>query len=665
MAGSFELFRKYQRSLLVFVAILAMLAFFVLPPFLQMGSSSGSDDPLVASWTGGSIREAQIERAVAMRSMVNRFLVETAAAAGRDTSRLPLFPENEEAVVRALLVEAEARKNGLVVSDAAINDFLSQWTNNLVSVEQLNGIISRLRLGPTGVTQQELFEALRTELIGRNMLVLFQTGFSGDPPGWRWDYFRRLEQTATIEAVPVAVETVVGEVAPPSEQSLRTFFEQYKNELPEARSETPGFREPHRVKYEYLVAKRDAYEASAAKEVTEAEIAEYYEKNKATMFRVKAESADAVPEKEPEGKKPDEKKPDEKKPDEKKSDDTKPDEKKPDAVEVEPLDKVTDKIREQLAREGANAKIDAVFTAVAGDLTRYAEDYALWQARREGGMSPPKPPDFDAIAKMQGLEAGRSELTPADKAFAGGGIGGSFEFVPDAGSRFGIRQQRWLEMMFGPSTTSLRPVTSRDAPGNRYLSWKTEDQPEFTPSFETARENVEFSWRIVEGRGIARKKAEDLAAKAGAQKQSLEATVVGLGDLKPGDWQDLKVVQVGPFAWLSQTGAASSGAPPVISQPAGLAMPGKEFMRAVFDLEPEQTAVAFNEPRTVCYCIRLVSLEPAASELRERFIAGRSDQQRIAMVAQGEFSEVFGRWIEGLEEHYKLTWARQPRAMDR
>ncbi|MCX7415673.1 MAG: SurA N-terminal domain-containing protein [Planctomycetia bacterium] len=655
MAGSFELFRKYQRSLLVFVAILAMLAFFVLPPFLQMGSSSGGGDPLVASWTGGSIREAQIERAVAMRSMVNRFLVETAAAAGRDTSRLPLFPENEEAVVRTSLVEAEARKNGLVVSDAAINDFLSQWTNNLVSVEQFNGIISRLRLGPTGVTQQELFEALRTELVGRNMLVLFQTGFSGDPPGWRWDYFRRLEQTATIEAVPVAVETVVGEVPPPSEQSLRTFFEQYKNELPEARSETPGFREPHRVKYEYLVAKRDAYEASAAKEVTEAAIAEYYEKNKATMFRVKAESTDAVSEKEPK----------EKKPDAKELDDTKPDEKKPDAVEVEPLDKVVDTIREQLAREGATTKIDAVFTAVAGDLTRYSEDYALWQARREGGMSPPKPPDFEAIAKMQGLEAGRSELIPADKAFADGGIGGSFEFVPDAGSRFGIRQQRWLEMMFGPNTMSLRPVTSRDAPGNRYLSWKTEDQPEFTPSFETARENVEFSWRIVEGRSIARTKAEDVAAKAATHKQSLEATVVGLGDLKATGLQDLKVVQVGPFTWLSQTGEASAGASPVLSQPAGLAMPGKEFMKAVFDLEPEQAAVAFNEPRTVCYCIRLVSLEPAASELRERFLAGRSDQKRIAMVAQGEFSEVFGNWIEGLEDRYQLTWSRQPRAMDR
>ncbi|MFN5757859.1 MAG: hypothetical protein ACK48M_13905, partial [Planctomycetia bacterium] len=287
MAGSFDIFRKYQRSLLVAVAILAMLAFFVLPPFLQMGSGVGAGDPVAATWSGGEIREGQLERGVAMRSVVNRFLVESAAAAGRDPSRLPLFPESEEAVVRTMLVAEEAKKNGLVVSDTAINDFLAQWTNNLVRPDQLNDIISGLRLGPMAVSQHDLFEALRTELVGRNMLVMFQTGFSGDPPGWRWDYYRRLAQKATIEAVPVPVESVAADVPAPTEQQLRAFFEQYKNDLPDPRSDAPGFREPRRAKYEYLVAKREVFEAEAAKEVTDAEISAFYEKNKETMFRAK------------------------------------------------------------------------------------------------------------------------------------------------------------------------------------------------------------------------------------------------------------------------------------------------------------------------------------------------------------------------------------------
>ena len=711
MAGSFDIFRKYQRSLLVAVAILAMLAFFVLPPFLQMGGGMGAGDPVAATWSGGEIRESQIERGVAMRSVVNRFLVESAAAAGRDPSRLPLFPESEEAVVRTMLVAEEAKKNGLVVSDTAINDFLAQWTNNLVRPDQLNDIISGLRLGPTAVSQHDLFEALRMELVGRNMLVMFQTGFSGDPPAWRWDYYRRLAQKATIEVVPVPVETVAAEVSAPTEQQLRAFFEQYKNDLPDPRSDAPGFREPRRAKYEYLVAKREAFEAEAAKEVTDAEIAAYYEKNKETMFRAKpqekaaespkAEATETEGEKKPEEKKPDGKppaapaKPDAapkgaavapgpfrqvafkqpaaagptKPADAQPADTTKPaetaaanaakaaepkaeakPEEKP-APQFEPLESVKDKIREQLAREKANTRIDAVFTAVAGDVTRYAEDYALWQAKQIASSEPPKAPDLDVIAKKQGLEAGRSGLVTVAQALGAGGIGQSFDFLPDPGSRFGIRQQNWLDSIFGQNTMPLRPVTSRDAGGNRYLSWKTEDQAEFVPTFEKVRDNVEFSWRIVEGRGLARKKAEDIASQASAAKQSLEATVAGR--------EGLKVTQVGPFSWLS--GGAAPGSAPFVTQPEGVEMPGDEFMKVVFSLEPGETAVAFNEPRTVCYCIRLVSLEPPASELRERFVESRSDPRRTGMVAQQEFSESFGRWIEGLEKQYGLKWNRQPR----
>jgi len=697
MAGSFDVFRKYQRSLLVAVAILAMLAFFVLPPFLQMGGGGPAGDPVAARWSGGEIREGQLERSVAMRSVVNRFLVEAAVAAGRDPARLPLFPEAEEAVVRTILVNEEARSNGLVVSDTAINDFLAQWTNNLVRPEQLAEIVSGLRLGPTAVSEHDLFEALRAELTGRNMLFMFQTGFSGDPPGWRWDYFKRLEQKAVVEVVPVPVESVVADVPAPTEATLRTFFERYRNDLPDPRSDAPGFRKPRRAKYEYFVAKREAFEAAVAKDVTDEEIAAFYEKNKAAMFRAApaAKSVDAAADKAgdkpattapesppkpataPQGaigprrsvqtvafKQPAEAKPDDKpavaaakatldakpaapdKPPAGGAADAEPASET--AIDFEPLDAVKDKIREQLAREKANARIDAIFSAIAGDIGRYAEDVALWKARG-GSAAAPSPPDIDLIAEKQSLEAGRSELVTAEQAVGGGGIGQSFEFVPDPGSRFGIRQQNWLDSIFGQNTMPLRPVTSRDVAGNRYLSWKTDDQAEFTPTFDDVRDDVEFSWRIVEGRGLARKKAEELASRARTEKQSFEMLLGGN--------TALKAAKIAAFTWLS-TGPNGQ---PVLSQPEGVQMPGEDFMEAVFGLEPEQTAVAFNEPRTVCYAIRLDAVEPPAAELREKFLEAKSDPRRIGAVAQGEFSRSFGDWLTGLEKRYGLTWIRQPR----
>ena len=124
--------------MLVAVAVLAMLAFFVLPPFLQMGAGSSSADPIVVSWKGGAVREDQLERAVALRTLANRFLMQAAATAGRDPSRLPAFPDGEELIVREMLLAKEAEKIGLTVSNTAINEFIAAWTNNMVRQDQLD-----------------------------------------------------------------------------------------------------------------------------------------------------------------------------------------------------------------------------------------------------------------------------------------------------------------------------------------------------------------------------------------------------------------------------------------------------------------------------------------------------------------------------------------------
>lgn len=687
MAGSFDIFRRNQRAALAALAIMAMVAFFVLPPFLQMGGGGGAGggrDSLVVSWKGGELRESGIEQAVAMRAVVNRFLATAAAAAGRDPAQLGLLPGDERSVVRDVILAQEAAANGMVVSDASINDFLSQWTNNLVRGEQFDQIIRGLRVGSMGVSQHDLFEALRTWLAAQGMQVFFRAGFSGDPPGWRWDYFRRLEQAATVETVPVVVETLAADVPAPTEQQLRNFFEKFKDQLPEARSVDPGFREPHRAKYEYLVAKREGFEAAAAKDVTDEQIAEYYEKNKTSLFRAKPAASDAepaagdskpaaTPEKgsavrrspfvpvafrQPAAATPNAKSAAAERPDE--ASPPAPGAAQPDAegavaadeaASFEPLDKVRDDIRKRLARQGADKRIDAIFSAIATDMGHYAEDFALWQAAGKGAAAP-TPPDVDAIASRQGLEAGRSALVTADEAVAAGPLGGSFELVPDASSRFGIRQQRWLDMIFGQSAPTLRPVMSRDVEGNRYITWKTEDRPEFTPTFQTARENVEQAWRIVEARGLARAKAEAIARQAASAGQGLAAAVAGT----PG----LEARQVGPFTWLTQ-GTIPMAAAPSLSQPEGLAMPGDEFMEAVFALEPGKTAVAFNEPRTVCYVLRLERFEPPVEKLRERFMEARDDQRRLAMVAQRETSRAAAAWVEAIEKRNAVEWHREPR----
>ncbi len=724
MAGSFGVFRQYEKAALAALAIMAMLAFFVLPPFLQMGAGAGGTDPMAVSWNGGGLRESGLQRAVIMRKVMNQFLFETMAAAGQDPSRMRLA-DDEKDVVDTLLLAKEAEKNGIVVSNAAINQFLSEWTNDLVRPEKFDEIVSLIG-GRIGINQDDVFEALRTVLMARRMeaLLVGGVGFDGAPPGWRWDYYRRLEQGATIEAVPVVVEQFVDKLPEPAEPALRTFFETYKSDLPAARSPEPGFRQPHRARYDYLVAKPGTFLEEEKKKITDEQIRIFYEDRKATLFKAKpatepatesakteapadaassekadepaAAPADASPAEKPAGKdgaaasrvraipvafrqpaaatadaatadkaaatdpasgKPADKQADEKQPEnpddtkaaEPKDGETKDGETKDPAAEFQPLESVRDDIIDRLANEGVEKRITAIFDAVKTDVAKYAESLALWEVQGDGAGPAPAGPDVKKIAATQGLEGGTSDLVNPNQAFAAGGIGGSFEFA--VSREFGVRQQRWIDMIFGPGAQALQPVTSRDIEGTRYLSWKTEDQPEFTPSFQSARDDVLRAWRIVEARPLARKAAEEVAAEVKAGK-TLESVAAARGSLE--------VAKVGPFTWLTR-GTAPFGSAPELSQPDGLAMPGEELMRAVFDLEPGQTAVAFNEPKTVCYAIRLVSLEPDDARLKELFLASSTDPRRLATVAEDDTRAVYDRWMKSIQDRYAVSWKRDPR----
>ena len=325
---------------------------------------------------------------------------------------------------------------------------------------------------------------------------------------------------------------------------------------------------------------------------------------------------------------------------------------KPDAaVEFRPLAEVQDEIRKTLARERAEKRIDGLFTAIEDKLRGHARRQAVWQAKDAAGA--PQPPDIAEIAKRDGLEYGASDLVNASQALAAGGIGSSFELVRDTAAPLGFRQVLWGDAVFGEGLGLFRPTRTRDMSGKRFLSWKTEDQPEFVPSFQAARAEVERAWRIVEARPLARSRADEIARAAEGGKPLAE--VVKEGPFKP--------ETVGPFTWLARS-AGSFGSAPTLSRPEGVSMPGEEFMRAVFGLEPGGVAVAFNEPRTVCYVIRLISYDPSAEVLRERFVDAGTDQRRMAAVAEQEQRQAAVRWVEQLEKRYDLSWKR-PRAEPR
>ena len=59
------------------------------------------------------------------------------------------------------------------------------------------------------MTEIQFFNPMRDELLALQLQQMFDVSLMGITPAQRWDYFKRVKQMATIEALPVAVANYV------------------------------------------------------------------------------------------------------------------------------------------------------------------------------------------------------------------------------------------------------------------------------------------------------------------------------------------------------------------------------------------------------------------------------------------------------------------------
>ena len=76
----------------------------------------------------------------------------------------------------------------------------------------------------------------------------------------------------------------------PKPAELRTLFDQYKDDLPRARSATPGFREPARIRYDAVVAPARAVRRGSQEGRDRRADRAFYEENKDRLFKAVEEA---------------------------------------------------------------------------------------------------------------------------------------------------------------------------------------------------------------------------------------------------------------------------------------------------------------------------------------------------------------------------------------
>lgn len=309
MASLIKTIRRNQKLMLAGLTLMAMLSFVFLPvigDILEL--RGGARDPVIVRTNKyGSLRRHDMEGLLWQRGRWTGFLRELQEllvahggrpfllASGDRLTFLRVFPleevgpVTEESVVETWLLGLRAREMGLTVSNAVINQFISDLTEKRVPAQEIKRLLKGLQL-----SQTSLFEIARNELSALRLRQLLTVTMVPKMPFWdqdvfgmtpaqRWDYFCRLRRVASVEAVPIAAAQYVDEVPDPPQGELKSFFEQYKTRRPDPNSPEPGFREPHTIDVEYFKADLRAFVAKVSAEpgaVSEEAIQAYYNQHK-------------------------------------------------------------------------------------------------------------------------------------------------------------------------------------------------------------------------------------------------------------------------------------------------------------------------------------------------------------------------------------------------
>jgi len=321
MASPFKVFRKNQKLMLAILAILAMVAFVIIPNLGKVFEGNGRSRAAEVAVTTkyGDFNEQQLQNMRDFRDRLFRFLTDIqieAAAPGLRAS--PEFRQiagqlqlrararrvlaailgdagdlNDEAVVDTWILARQAEELGIEVTDETVTKSLQVLSNDRLPYNSADPNKPGMRqlLKENGLTERDLFQQMRMVLLAAALRTTFDKSLDprGTPPAQRWDYFRRINRTVDAEVLPVSTEQFMNEISDPGEAALEEFFRRYKDRAAEPDSPEFGFKEPYKVSVEYVrVGVDDFYDPSS---VTEAEIQQYEEEEKARQEREAAKEA--------------------------------------------------------------------------------------------------------------------------------------------------------------------------------------------------------------------------------------------------------------------------------------------------------------------------------------------------------------------------------------
>lgn len=303
-SSPFEIFRRNLKPLMVLLTLLALFAFVVLPAldtYLRRGGGSNSD-PVVAEYDGISLTQSRVARATQQHRAVVGFLSDL----GQETIRRGGVPQvpgfqfdqesgqiqsigidanpSEEATINTMRFYSEAQKAGFQLDDTSVRNWLSRYTDGLLSDNEIGSMLMQFTKNQMGPIQ--LYEQLRMHLLSdlyqRSAMVGLMNGrLPVSTPLAQWRNFLKTNQSATIDAYGVLVEEYIDQTDDsPSQSRITEVYQAGKDLLayPDDQDPRPKFRRPDSARIEYLVADLNEFVEREKAKLSEEQIRAEYER---------------------------------------------------------------------------------------------------------------------------------------------------------------------------------------------------------------------------------------------------------------------------------------------------------------------------------------------------------------------------------------------------
>ena len=717
----FRTFQRNQKGCMAGATLLAIISFLFLGVIIQLlggrGGPGAQIETIAESRHFGKFTNYELYRFRESQEVLNRFLSQLirnlVAVDPNDEERMrALAPldsflrqmtmqtRTQEQLVNVWLVTQYAQEEGLAPDWDDVLNLLTDLTGGYLSDAIYNDTLQAI-----GISHQAVKQLLTRYLLWLQSLDRFGLSVDAISPATRWDWYQRLYRHVTIEAAAVPIDSLIDQVGEPSNSQLNDLFVKYKSLRYNPTSAESGFIMPTELAFQYVIADPSQEMLDS---ITEEEMQVFYEENKDSMFRKQRPLMDmpqlpglmpggmsfpTLPSMEADGRRqtadgnlieeePQDEKPNSEEPNEteestpepletskvntrlvsyradKEGDGGQQTEEPNESDESEPVDLSIlyhpfDEVKDQIRKELAVKKAMEGFPVVLEEMRNYA---AVYNDHFERGKEPPPMPDLTNLAAERGLKL---VTVPMGDVYA----------ALQTDLARGLQDRQRIVQMFRSVPMLFEGEIFWGSDG-QVLYWVTDQKNEKRPEkLDEVKDVVLKRWKEIEARALALKKAEELANEAKTSGQSL-GEVFANRDAVP-------VVETEPFTWktygMNPMAAVMRGIPPMIGEVREkgvqegnaeidnrlIVAPGSEFMESVFSLQVGEIGVAFNQPQSAAYIVRVTSSSPSTETLWEQFQNAHIFLYRAA--GQPEvIAEAYEAWLDVIRSKTGFRWVNKP-----